>query len=182
MNQWAPDRFYATQGPCGGLPGPAWLHPILARGVGQAPMHEDEPARVPLNLTEGVPWTCRDLSGCVIPLPMRSGAPGPDGRPWQVPDRFYATRPGRKCGVPTRPAPLLAGFMPLPPGFVPPCLPTKAPQPPTGEARGRPKGHWTSARPFPFPPPIPQVDGAARACVCFVAGLGRGSPGIEPGH
>ena len=24
--------------------------------------------------------------------------------------------------------------MPLPPGFVPPCLPTKAPQPPTGEA------------------------------------------------
>lgn len=24
--------------------------------------------------------------------------------------------------------------MPLPPGFVPPCLPTKAPQPPTGDA------------------------------------------------
>ena len=24
--------------------------------------------------------------------------------------------------------------MPLPLGFVPPCLPTKAPQPPTGEA------------------------------------------------
>jgi bifunctional non-homologous end joining protein LigD len=24
--------------------------------------------------------------------------------------------------------------MPPPPGFVPPCLPTKAPQPPTGDA------------------------------------------------
>jgi hypothetical protein len=24
--------------------------------------------------------------------------------------------------------------MPLPPGFLPPCLPTKAPQPPTGDA------------------------------------------------
>jgi len=30
--------------------------------------------------------------------------------------------------------------------------------------------------------PIPQVDGAARACLCFVAGLGRGSTGVEPGH
>jgi hypothetical protein len=30
--------------------------------------------------------------------------------------------------------------------------------------------------------PIPQVDGAAGACLCFVAGLGRGSTGIEPGH
>jgi bifunctional non-homologous end joining protein LigD len=24
--------------------------------------------------------------------------------------------------------------MPLPPGFIPPCLPTKAPKPPTGDA------------------------------------------------
>ncbi len=29
---------------------------------------------------------------------------------------------------------LYSRTMPLPPGFVPPCLPTKAPQPPTGEA------------------------------------------------
>jgi hypothetical protein len=38
---------------------------------------------------------------------------------------------------------------------------------------GRPKGPWTSARPFPFPPD-PSVGRAARSCLCFVAGLGRG--------
>ena len=35
----------------------------------------------------------------------------------------------------TRPCPrLIARTMPLPPGFVPPCLPTKASQPPSGDA------------------------------------------------
>ncbi len=43
--------------------------------------------------------------------------------------------PGRS-GVPfDAPRHALYGrFMPLPPGFVPPCLPTKAPQPPSGNA------------------------------------------------
>ncbi len=49
--------------------------------------------------------------------------------------------------------------------------------PATPKNQGRPKGRWTPARPFPFPPD-PQAEGAARACLCFMAGLGR----LEPGH
>ena len=50
-----------------------------------------------------------------------------------------------------------------------------------GNYQGRPKALGPPRAPSPSHP-IPQVDGAARASLCFVAGLGRGSTGIEPGH
>ena len=48
---------------------------------------------------------------------------------------MFAIRPCAAARSLTQPAPTLySGLMPLPPGFVPPCLPTKALRPPSGEA------------------------------------------------
>src|SRR6266516_178412 len=47
----------------------------------------------------------------------------------RVPEGIFAAAPGL-----TGPAPTLSRrAMPLPLGFIPPCLPTKSPQPPTGD-------------------------------------------------
>src|SRR6266436_3465651 len=51
-----------------------------------------------------------------------------------APDSSARRGPTPRAPGYTRPTPMLYRAIPLPSGFVPPCLPTKAPQPPTGEA------------------------------------------------
>src|SRR5262245_5829354 len=50
-----------------------------------------------------------------------------------VPGQYRAGGPLGRCLLTLGNRAPLIGYMPLPPGYVPPCLPTKASTPPSGE-------------------------------------------------
>ena len=80
-------------------------------------------SRIKYSGPTGVPLVAHSLVACVGAPTFRAGLGKKRGRRTLKPTVAALTAHTRAA----------TGIMPLPPGFVPPCLPTKAARPPSGE-------------------------------------------------